>query len=321
MRGKDGEAEILCYQALYDARSCRQTPICLCAELVLARIAILRGDVGAYPSAVQGIQNYAKENSDLHILRMVDLCLSVVSLVLNRTDHVAKWFCDMTSMKKALYAPTVPYAQILYSHLLLIEKKYEVLYAISQDIMDTARSFHYLLPQVYHLLFLSVAKHRSGDDRQAREYLRQALALAAPDRIFLPFAQNWEELSSLIESITSLSALPKAPAAPADAPENASAPHKEGGNPSPEENGIAALKELCRRQAKGVSAIKKALEKEKSPLTPREREIALLARDRFSAKEVAEKLHISEMTVKSTLRNVYNKLNIHSRAELNHRDF
>jgi LuxR family maltose regulon positive regulatory protein len=78
---------------------------------------------------------------------------------------------------------------------------------------------------------------------------------------------------------------------------------------------------LCRRQKKGVSIIKKALLQTKSPLTPREREIAQLAKDRFSAKEIAGKLYISETTVRTILRNVYSKLDIHSKTELFCKEF
>jgi len=70
-----------------------------------------------------------------------------------------------------------------------------------------------------------------------------------------------------------------------------------------------------------VRIIKKAILQEKSPLTPREREIALLARDRLSAKEIADRLYISETTVRTILRSVYSKLGIHSKSELTLKEF
>ena len=87
-------AEILCHKALYEARSFQQTGVCLCAELVLARIAILRGDVDGYLTAVSNIKGYVKENSNLYILRMVDMCLTVTSLTLGIKDDVADWIFD-----------------------------------------------------------------------------------------------------------------------------------------------------------------------------------------------------------------------------------
>ncbi|NLT57588.1 MAG: response regulator transcription factor, partial [Clostridiales bacterium] len=46
-----------------------------------------------------------------------------------------------------------------------------------------------------------------------------------------------------------------------------------------------------------------------------------LAKRRLSAKEIAGQLYISEMTVKATLRSVYSKLGIHSKAELTTKEF
>lgn len=60
MRGDDIQAEILCHKALYLARSKQETCICLCAEQILARIAILRGDVEGFFTALENIRGYAK---------------------------------------------------------------------------------------------------------------------------------------------------------------------------------------------------------------------------------------------------------------------
>ena len=51
-------------------------------------------------------------------------------------------------------------------------------------------------------------------------------------------------------------------------------------------------------------------------LTKREEDIAKLAAERFTNREIALKLHISENTVKSNLKNVFSKIGIKSRSEL-----
>ena len=64
-----------------------------------------------------------------------------------------------------------------------------------------------------------------------------------------------------------------------------------------------------------------ALSQEKSSLTPREKEVTILAKARFSNQEIAEKLFISKATVRTILYNAYSKLGIHSRSELYNLDF
>lgn len=51
-------------------------------------------------------------------------------------------------------------------------------------------------------------------------------------------------------------------------------------------------------------------------LTPREREIALLASQGFTNKEIAEQLVIAPDTVKTHMRNILTKLGLHSKAKL-----
>ena len=56
-------------------------------------------------------------------------------------------------------------------------------------------------------------------------------------------------------------------------------------------------------------------EPEASSLSGRESEVLLMAARALSNREIAEKLHLSETTVKRHLSNVYEKLGVHTRAE------
>jgi two-component system NarL family response regulator len=51
-------------------------------------------------------------------------------------------------------------------------------------------------------------------------------------------------------------------------------------------------------------------------LTPREREVFFLASRGLKNAEIANELYLSEKTIKTHLRNIYNKLNLASKAEL-----
>ena len=164
-----------------------------------------------------------------------------------------------------------------------------------------------MLPRVYALLLLAIAKRNNGRCLEAQEHLREALDLALPDQVYLPFAQLTGMENFLSElNIRSLHC------------ENSQAAES---NPALGGGSLSAIKLLCKRQQNGVCIIKKAILQKKSPLTPREREIALFAKERLSSQEIADRLFISKTTVKTILRNVYRKLDIHSRAELSSREF
>lgn len=57
-------------------------------------------------------------------------------------------------------------------------------------------------------------------------------------------------------------------------------------------------------------------ERERSPLSHREREIVALVAQGFKNKEMAEKMFISEQTVKNHLHNIFDKLGVSDRLEL-----
>lgn len=289
MKGADEEAEVLCHRALYEARSRRQLSIGLCAELTLARIAILRGDVNGYTTAVKNIESYAREHHRFYVLPMVDLSLAFLSLALGMTDRIARWLYDLEGIERTLYAPAIPSAQIIYSYLLLEKKQYSELYGISQSILERAEETGSLLPGLYQLLLLAIARYEAGNREEAMKCLDRALGLAIPDGLFLPFSLSRGKLHPLLAS--SKKRYPE------------------------QKDEFETLLKLCRRQAKGGAIIREALLAE-SLLTPREREVAVLAKKRLSRREIAEKLYISELTVKTYLQNIYSKLDVHSRAEL-----
>src|ERR1041385_7218127 len=57
-------------------------------------------------------------------------------------------------------------------------------------------------------------------------------------------------------------------------------------------------------------------ERERSPLSQREREIVALVAQGFKSKEMAEKMFISEQRVKNPLHNIFDKLGVSDRLEL-----
>jgi DNA-binding NarL/FixJ family response regulator len=59
-----------------------------------------------------------------------------------------------------------------------------------------------------------------------------------------------------------------------------------------------------------------ARERDRTPLSQREREIVALVAQGFKNKEMAEKLFISEQTVKNHLHNIFDKLGVSDRLEL-----
>ena len=123
--------------------------------------------------------------------------------------------------------------------------------------------------------------------------LEQAVKLAYKDNIVMPFVSMSAEVENLIAQIDMI-----------------------------EDDDIYIdfihnLKSCFKEYGKGISVIKKASSNTQSyGLTKREYEVAKLAAQRLSNKEIAEILFIAESTVKSNLKIIFSKLSINSRNEL-----
>ena len=70
------------------------------------------------------------------------------------------------------------------------------------------------------------------------------------------------------------------------------------------------------RPAKLLAAGSPRKGRERSPLSQREREIVGLVAQGYKNKEMAEKMFISEQTVKNHLHNIFDKLGVSDRLEL-----
>ena len=292
-RGDDSDAEALCYKAFYDARGAGQAGNCVCASLVMARAGIMRGDARMYEAARRGIMEEADRARQKAVSHMGELAAALLDMTLGRAAELPDWLCDIESIRNVLYIIGQPYAFALYGMILLVERRRAKLYAITELVMGISRGLNFLLPQVYHLIYLAVAKHSDGFGKEAAGRLKDALALALPDKIYLPFAEHGCFILPMLEGLR----------------RDFSAER------------IDALAGLCRRQISGTEAVRKALYGVSSPLTHRQREIALLTREGLPAKEIAAKLFISENTVKSAQKIIYDKLNIHTKIELTKIEF
>ena len=199
--GDDTDAETLCYKALYTAREAGQICNCLCAELVLAQIAILRGDEKAFSAARRNMASSTAEARQAALRPMGEMCLACLDMAIGKTDALPGWLGHAEAIRRIFYNLTQPQAMMLYGHWLLLEKRHAELYDMTDSVMQFARDMNYMLPQLCHLLCLAVARRRDSNNAEAVEHLREALAIALPDRVYLPFAVHGEALLPLLEGL------------------------------------------------------------------------------------------------------------------------
>ncbi len=289
--GRLSIAETLCYKSIYLATTKQQDTVCLGADFILARIALLRGDAERYGTCLSELHDRMKTGKENALPIAYDLCRVWLMLCIGETKNLPSWIMKEKSILNYVYGQHASFAMLLYAKLLLITKEFNKLFGISELLLEKAESIPIQLAKVYYLIYLACAKAMIGSEEEAAKYLLKALSIALPDEIYLPFAEHGLWLESLLKKVkTKVS----------------------------DAEGLHCIIDMCAKQKSGILKIKKNLNEVKNTLTLREFEIVQLAKQGKTNKEIAKALFISPETVKMALKNIFYKLNIHSRHELSY---
>ena len=152
--------------------------------------------------------------------------------------------------------------------------------AQAEALLAPCQTLHYALVRLHLLIQLAAAYARLDDRAAADAHLRQALAEAEPDGLVMPFAENYRDLRPVLDGLAADSAFLR------------------------EIRTHGAAMESC------ISALRHGGGEPDGALTARERELAELVAQRLSNREIAERMYLSEGTVKQYVNRIYAKLGI-----------
>lgn len=180
---------------------------------------------------------------------------------------------------------------IVYGRVLLIDGEYLRLIGNAEHFIGLASVFPNLLGQIYTYIYLTAANGQIFRTDEAIFALIEALAIAMPDKVYMPFVENCDYIKPFLEQLY---------------------------NQGKYGEDIIRILELYKTYQKSVECmIKENFSAEEKPdLTERETQIAQLAADGLSNKEIGERLYISINTVKTQLKSIFEKLGVNSRALL-----
>lgn len=193
------------------------------------------------------------------------------------TDKIPEIFSQHRLSDINMLAPGKPMMEMIENQVYLAQGAYAKIIGRSAQLLAVCEAIHYALVALHIRIQTAAAYERLGKSEEARAWLGKALSDAAPDGIVMPFVENYAHLKPLLarEIKTDL---------------------------------IAKITELgegagARNAASARPAVFDAL-------TPREFEIVELMAQRLSNREIAEKLYLSEGSVKQYVNQIYSKLHM-----------
>ena len=179
---------------------------------------------------------------------------------------------------------------IIYGRILLINGEFLKIIGNAMHFTSMASIFPNVLALIYTNIYLASANSRIFRETDALDALRRALEMALPDMVYMPFVENCDYIKPLLEKLSC-----------------------EGFR----RDEITKIHELSSTYQKTLDQVKNEHFSEcKTFLTGREEEIAKLAAEGYSNREIGKMLFISENTVKTQMKSVFDKLGINSRVLL-----
>ena len=167
--------------------------------------------------------------------------------------------------------------EMIENQVYLAQENYAKVIALSEKMLAVCEGMHYALVALHIRIQAAVAYEMLGKAEEAHVLLARALSDAGPDGFVMPFVENYDKLKTMLarEIRTDL---------------------------------IAKIMEL------GEAANQRKAEHSRpavfDALTKREFEIVELMAKRMSNREIAEKLFLSEGSVKQYINQIYSKLHI-----------
>lgn len=289
-KGNFEDSEIILHKALAAAKEQIQSGPYICAMFLMARLALIKGDSSGVLDILKKMREEINSNKLYLFMHTLDMCEAYIYSYLNQKSKIPIWILNGELESTRLLFPSIGFLNIVYGRVLLINGEYLKLIGSSDNQLGIASVFPNMLSYIYTYIYLACAKRRIKRDMEAIGDLKRALDIAMPDSLFMPFVENCDYIVYLLEE------LKKEPLY---------------------NDGIELILKLYEEYRVSVKLIADELSAIKNPkLSEREEEIARLAAEGLSNKEIGEMLFISQNTVKTQLKSVFEKLNINSRSLL-----
>lgn len=266
------------------------TDVALCAIFLNIRLCLVKGDFDDILKLFSKLRENIFEKQWHIYMHTIDICEAYVYTQLNMNDKVAPWIRGGEFKNVRLLFPSLSYLNIIYGRVLVENDEYEKLIGRSEEFLNMAGIYPNLLAQIYTYIYIAAASDGLSRGGDACAALKNALDIAMPDKVYMPFVENGNRIKHLLEELRT------------------SGVHS---------NDIAQIQAIYKKYNNSVKRlIRENTSKTKETLTERESEIARLAAQGLSNKEIGLQLFISENTVKTQLKSVFLKLKINSRALL-----
>ena len=282
MQGRFSDAHIQLEQAYAQIEGNGQENIALCCDLLAWRLSLCTQFTPRQSFSQRRDALLRRHNAAW--LNIYHATSAYYHAILGMPEQIPDMFREHMLSSANLLAPGKPMNEMIENQVYLAQGEYAKVIARSAAQLAVCEAMHYALVALHIRIQTAAAYERLGKRAEARALLTQALTDAAPDMLIMPFAENYPYLKALLQTL---------PAEPDMALRSGI-------------QKLGTLHEARCAQLRSRAVLPAAF----AVLTEREREITALIAQRLSNREIAEKLFLSEGSVKQYVNQIYSKLQI-----------
>ena len=280
MRGNLTDADILCRQAEEQALEAGEYSIYTAAAFLSARLALYdQPPRNGFPILDRAADTLRRAHQ-YRLMTTVELGRGWLSALLGQTEQLPAWLTAEGASMMQVFPLIEPIFQVIVGRVLLERSRWTQVAARTPRLIRACADARFALCGVYTHLQNAVALMHLGKESDARQALCEAWSLAQPDGILLPFAESDPCLDRLLDELANDEAREKL--------HTLAARFRAGRKDTQQEHSLLS----------------------QYGLTEREMEIAHLAAQRKSSREIAETLRISVKSVNNRLNAIYDKLGL-----------
>lgn len=274
----------------------------LAGGMLLALCAMWKGDIDMWHRAKRHIcEAPCKTDSDHDIIA---LALAATDSMIRRTEEYPDWFKE--GRFDRLHRDAHPAARVYYIKYLLVQAHELAINKIQLENV-TGLGFMQMLPytiepmisqavaentvmaEIYMRILCSVTYLQCGKNQKAAYHLDRAIELCLADRLCTPLAEHRRQLGLFLDERLALA----------------------------DKDAVKKVKEMHKKLHVGYVKLYNAVMQSRMNITlsAREREVALLVAYGLTNREIADRLTVSQHTVRAMLNSIKNKTGAQSRLE------
>jgi LuxR family maltose regulon positive regulatory protein len=267
-------AEQNSFKAIHKARTKTQNGAVICAHFNLIRLYILQGKITAGIEMLKQLERDVSEINYPLYNTTIDMCKGYIYACLGQAEKIPYWLQagDMTAAD--LFYQGIAFNYIVYGKVVMAARKYVELEMLSESFREHFSIFNNRLGFIHNLIFEAVARQHLYGIEEGAAVLANALSMGQADQIIMPFAENAPYIIDMLRAMANQNEYTKK---------------------------VLACTERYLESLTNARLVR-------VKLSPREQDVLRLTAEGLKREEIAERLFLSEGTVKTHLHNVYQKL-------------